>query len=149
VLAFSFGFYGLIKKRVGPKVDAVSGLTLETAWLAPLAVAQLVFVALTSGLTMGTVSPWHSALLLMAGVVTAIPLLLFAAASRRLPLIFMGFIQYFAPFIQFLVGVFILQEPMPPERWIGFGLVWLALLVLTFDLMRSARSARRAPVEPI
>ena len=149
VLAFSFGFYGLIKKRVGPKVDAVSGLTLETAWLAPLAVAQLVFVAMTSGLTMGTVSPWHSALLLMAGVVTAIPLLLFAAASRRLPLIFMGYIQYFAPFIQFLVGVFILQEPMPPERWIGFGLVWLALLVLTFDLMRSARSARRAPVEPI
>jgi chloramphenicol-sensitive protein RarD len=148
VLAFSFGFYGLIKKRVGPKVDAVSGLTLETAWLAPLAVAQLVFVAMTSGLTMGTVSPWHSALLLMAGVVTAIPLLLFAAASRRLPLIFMGFIQYFAPFIQFLVGVFILQEPMPPERWIGFGLVWLALLVLTFDLIRSARSARRAPVEP-
>ena len=149
VLAFSFGFYGLIKKRVGPKVDAVSGLTLETAWLAPLAVAQLVFVAMTSGLTMGTVSPWHSALLLMAGVVTAIPLLLFAAASRRLPLIFMGFIQYFAPFIQFLVGVFILREPMPPERWIGFGLVWLALLVLTFDLIRSARSARRAPVEPI
>jgi chloramphenicol-sensitive protein RarD len=149
VLAFSFGFYGLIKKRVGPKVDAVSGLTLETAWLAPLAVAQLVFVAMTSGLTMGTVSPWHSALLLMAGVVTAIPLLLFAAASRRLPLIFMGFIQYFAPFIQFLVGVFILQEPMPPERWIGFGLVWVALLVLTIDLVRSARSARRAPVEPI
>ena len=149
VLAFSFGFYGLIKKRVGPKVDAVSGLTLETAWLAPLAVAQLVFVAMTSGLTMGTVGPWHTVLLLMAGVVTAIPLLLFAAASRRLPLIFMGFIQYFAPFIQFLVGVFVLQEPMPPERWIGFALVWLALLVLTFDLVRSARSARRAPVEPI
>lgn len=149
VLAFSFGFYGLIKKRVGPKVDAVSGLTLETAWLAPLAVAQLVFVAMTSGLTMGTVGPWHTVLLLMAGVVTAIPLLLFAAASRRLPLIFMGFIQYFAPFIQFLVGVFVLQEPMPPERWIGFALVWLALLVLTFDLVRGARSARRAPAEPI
>ena len=95
VLAFSFGFYGLIKKRVGPKVDAVSGLTLETAWLAPLAVGQLVFVAMTSGLTMGTVSPWHSALLLMAGVVTAIPLLLFAAASRRLPLIFMGDLRQF------------------------------------------------------
>jgi len=144
VLAFSFGFYGLIKKRVGPKVDAVSGLTLETAWLAPLAVAQLVFVAMTSGLTMGTVSPWHSALLLMAGVVTAVPLLLFAAASRRLPLIFMGFIQYFAPFIQFLVGVFILQEPMPPERWIGFGLVWLALLVLTL-LFYPGRPGAGAP----
>ena len=136
VLAFSFGFYGLIKKRVGPKVDAVSGLTLETAWLAPLAVVQLVVVAMTTGLTMGTVSPWHTTLLLLAGAVTAVPLLLFAAASRRLPLIYMGFIQYFAPFIQFLVGVVVLQEPMPPERWVGFGLVWLALIVLTFDLVR-------------
>ena len=78
VLAFSFGFYGLIKKRVGSRVDAVSGLTLETAWLTPLAVAQLVFVAMTTGLTMGTVSPWHTALLLLAGAVTAVPLLLFA-----------------------------------------------------------------------
>jgi chloramphenicol-sensitive protein RarD len=149
VLAFSFGFYGLIKKRVGPKVDAVAGLTLETAWLAPLAVAQLVVVAMTTGLTMGTVSPWHTALLLLAGAVTAVPLLLFAAAARRLPLIYMGFIQYFAPFIQFLVGVFVLQEPMPPERWIGFGLVWLALIVLTFDLLRGVRASRRLVVEPV
>lgn len=149
VLAFSFGFYGLIKKRVGPKVDAVSGLTLETAWLAPVAVVQLIVVSMTSGLTMGAVSAWHTVLLLLAGVVTAVPLLLFAAASRRLPLIYMGFIQYFAPFIQFLVGVVVLQEPMPPERWIGFGLVWLALCVLTFDLLRGARTARRPAVEPI
>ena len=149
VLAFSFGFYGLIKKRVGPKVDAVSGLTLETAWLAPVAVVQLIVVSMTSGLTMGTVSAWHTVLLLLAGVVTAVPLLLFAAASRRLPLIYMGFIQYFAPFIQFLVGVVVLQEPMPPERWIGFGLVWLALCVLTFDLLRGARTARRPAAEPI
>jgi chloramphenicol-sensitive protein RarD len=150
ILAFSFGFYGLIKKRVGPRVDAVSGLTLETAWLAPLAVVQLVFVSMTTGLTVGTVSGWHTVLLLMAGVVTAVPLLLFAAASRRLPLIYLGFIQYFAPFIQFLVGVVVLQEPMPPERWIGFGLVWVALSVLTFDLVRSARTARRAAAtEPI
>jgi chloramphenicol-sensitive protein RarD len=144
VLAFSFGFYGLIKKRVGPKVDAVAGLTLETAWLAPLAIVQLILVAMTTGLTMGTVSPWHTTLLLLAGAVTAVPLLLFAAASRRLPLIYMGFIQYFAPFIQFLVGVVVLQEPMPLERWIGFGLVWVALGVLTFDLVRGARAARRA-----
>ncbi|MCP2371166.1 chloramphenicol-sensitive protein RarD [Agromyces terreus] len=147
VLAFSFGFYGLIKKRVGPKVDALSGLTLETAWLTPLAIVQLVFVSTTAGLTLGAVSPWHTVLLLLAGAVTAVPLLLFAAASRRLPLIYMGFIQYFAPFIQFLVGVVVLQEPMPVERWIGFGLVWLALLVLTVDLARGARSARRQVVE--
>ena len=149
VLAFSFGLYGLIKKRVGPKVDAVSGLTLETAWLAPLAVVQLVFVGMTTGLTIGTAGAWHTVLLVSAGAVTAVPLLLFAAASRRLPLIYMGFIQYFAPFIQFLVGVFVLQEPMPPERWIGFGLVWLALIVLTFDLLRGVRASRRLVVEPV
>jgi len=149
VLAFSFGIYGLIKKRVGPKVDAVSGLTLETAWLAPLAVVQLVFVGMTTGLTIGTAGAWHTVLLVSAGAVTAVPLLLFAAASRRLPLIYMGFIQYFAPFIQFLVGVFVLQEPMPPERWIGFGLVWLALIVLTIDLLRGVRALRRLVVEPV
>lgn len=149
VLAFSFGLYGLIKKRVGPKVDAVSGLTLETAWLAPLAVVQLVFVGMTTGLTIGTAGAWHTVLLVSAGAVTAVPLLLFAAAARRLPLIYMGFIQYFAPFIQFLVGVFVLHEPMPPERWIGFGLVWLALIVLTFDLLRGARASRRLLIEPV
>ncbi|GAA1060349.1 EamA family transporter RarD [Agromyces bracchium] len=150
VLAFSFGFYGLIKKRVGHRVDAVSGLTLETAWLAPVAAILLVVVASTTGLTIGTAGAWHTVLLLSAGAVTAIPLLLFAAASRRLPLIYMGFIQYFAPFIQFLVGVVVLGEPMPPERWAGFGLVWLALVVLTFDLLRGARAARRAAaLEPV
>ncbi|GAA1810642.1 EamA family transporter RarD [Agromyces neolithicus] len=149
VLAFSFGFYGLIKKRVGPKVDAVSGLTLETAWLAPLAIVQLVFVGMTTGLTIGTAGAWHTVLLVSAGAVTAVPLLLFAAASRRLPLIYMGFIQYFAPFIQFLVGVLVLQEPMPPERWVGFGLVWLALIVLTVDLLRGVRASRRVVVEPV
>ena len=124
----------------------MSGLTLETAWLAPLAIVQLVFVGMTTGLTIGTAGAWHTVLLVSAGAVTAVPLLLFAAASRRLPLIYMGFIQYFAPFIQFLVGVFVLQEPMPPERWIGFGLVWLALTVLTFDLLRGVRASRRIVV---
>lgn len=150
LLAFSFGFYGLIKKRVGPRVDAVSGLTLETLWLAPLAAVQLWWVAATTGLTMGTEGTWHTVLLLGAGAVTAVPLLLFAAASRRLPLIYMGFIQYFAPFIQFLVGVVLLGEPMPPERWIGFALVWAALAVLTVDLIRGARRAsKRVVAEPV
>ncbi|QEO15199.1 EamA family transporter RarD [Agromyces intestinalis] len=148
LLAFSFGVYGLIKKRVGPRVDAVSGLTLETLWLAPVAGVQLAVVAATTGLTMGTAGGWHTTLLLSAGAVTAIPLILFAAASRRLPLTQMGFIQYFAPFIQFVVGVFVLGEPMPLERWIGFALVWVALVILTFDLVRGARAARRAVVEP-
>jgi chloramphenicol-sensitive protein RarD len=147
VLAFSFGFYGLIKKRVGLRVDAVAGLTLETAWLTPVAVVQLIVVGTTAGLTIGQYGTWHTLLLLLAGAITAIPLLFFAAASRRLPLTTMGFIQYFAPFIQFVVGVFVLQEPMPVERWIGFALVWVALIVLMFDLVRGARAARRQVVQ--
>jgi len=148
VLAFSFGFYGLIKKRVGGAVDAVAGLTIETAWLAPIALIQLIVVSAMSGLTFGTVSPWHTVGLLATGVVTAVPLLFFAAAARRLPLSFLGLIQYFAPVLQFLVGVFILHEPMPPERWVGFGLVWLALLVLTVDMVAMGRAPRRASLEP-
>ena len=143
-LAFSFGFYGYIKKRVGPQVDAVAGLTLETTWLLPVAVIQLVVVGLTTGLTIGTVSPVHTALLVGTGVITAVPLLFFAAASRRLPLVWMGFIQFFAPVIQFLVGVLILHEEMPVERWVGFALVWLALVILTTDM---AIGARRASVK--
>ena len=97
ILAFSFGLYGLIKKRVGGQVDAVGGLTLETMWLTPVAIIQLIVVAAMAGLTFGTVSAWHTVLLVGLGVITAIPLLFFAAASRRLPLVYMGFIQYFAP----------------------------------------------------
>jgi chloramphenicol-sensitive protein RarD len=139
ILAFSFGLYGLIKKRVGNQVDAVGGLTLETMWLTPVAIVQLIVVATTAGLTFGAISMWHTVLLVGLGVITAIPLLFFAAASRRLPLIYMGFIQYFAPFIQFLVGVVILHEAMPPERWVGFGIVWLALLILTVDAVVAGR----------
>ena len=148
VLAFSFGLYGLIKKRVGKDVDAVTGLTLETAWLAPIAIIQLVVVAVFSGLTIGTVSPLHTVGLLAAGVITAVPLLFFAAASRRLPLTYMGLIQYFAPFLQFLVGVYVLGEEMPAERWVGFGLVWVALVVLTIDMVVAGRTPRRASLEP-
>jgi len=143
ILAFSFGFYGLIKKRVGGRVDAVSGLTLETMWLTPVAIVQLVVVGVTAGLTIGSDGPWHTVLLVGAGVITAVPLLFFAAASRRLPLVYMGFIQYFAPFIQFLVGVVLLNEAMPPERWIGFAIVWLALAILSVDMIVAARHGKK------
>jgi chloramphenicol-sensitive protein RarD len=148
VLAFSFGFYGLIKKRVGRSLDAVTGLTLETAWLAPVAVVQLVVVSGMSGLTFGTVSPWHTAGLLAAGVITAVPLLLFAAAARRLPLTVLGLIQFIGPVIQFLLGVFVLNEAMPFERFAGFGLVWVALIILTVDMVVSGRAPRRGSLEP-
>lgn len=150
-LAFSFGFYGFIKNRMGRQVSAVAGLTLETAWLVPVAVVALVAVQLTSGITLGTAGLGHAVLLSLAGIITAVPLLLFAAATRRLPLSVMGFIQYFAPLLQFVFGVAVLLEPMPLERWIGFALVWLALVVLSVEAVvqrrRAARERRALPIE--
>jgi chloramphenicol-sensitive protein RarD len=141
-LALTFSLYGLVKKQIGPSVDAVSGLTLESLWLLPIAVAQLIAVAVTTGLTMGTVSPWHTALLLCAGVVTAVPLLLFAAGARRAPLTLIGLLQFVAPILQFSIGAWVMHEPMPLERWIGFGLVWMALIVLMTDSLVNARRQR-------
>ncbi|SKA91380.1 chloramphenicol-sensitive protein RarD [Agreia bicolorata] len=150
ILAFSFGLYGFVKKRIGPVVDAVSGLTLETLWLLPVAAVQTVIVAATpQGLAFGSSGTAHVVLMVGAGVITAVPLLLFASAAKRLPLVYMGFIQYIAPILQFLFGVFIMKEPMPVERWIGFGLVWLALIVLTVDMIRTSRSGRMPVAEPV
>ncbi|MEX1079676.1 MAG: EamA family transporter RarD [Homoserinimonas sp.] len=143
-LAMSFGLYGLVKKRAGVSVDAITGLTLETLWLVPVASIILIIVGSTSGIVLGTVSPGHTVLLLSAGVITAVPLLLFASAARRLSLVGLGLIQYLAPVLQFIFGVFIMHEAMPLERWIGFALVWVALIILTWDLIAHGRAARRA-----
>jgi len=142
-LACSFGLYGLVKKSVGPRVDALSGLAIETTWLLPVAIIQLVLVGGSVGITFGTSGAGHATLLIVVGVVTAIPLLLFAAASRRLPLVTIGLIQYVTPVIQFIIGYVVLHEAMPAAQWVGFGCVWLALLVLSLDLLRKARAARR------
>ena len=139
-LAFSFGFYGFVKNRMGPVVKALDSLTLETLWLTPIALGLLVWVYLTSGLSLGTLGPWHTALLLMAGAVTSIPLLFFGAAARRLPLSVIGLMQYLAPIMQFTFGVAIMGEPMPLERWIGFSLVWVALVILSVDALSSRRN---------
>ncbi|MGV9194842.1 EamA family transporter RarD [Microbacterium sp. MC2] len=138
-LAASFGTYGLVKKQIGPSVDAISGLTLESLWLVPIAVGQLIVVAAMGDLTMGRAGAGHTVLLLLAGAATAIPLLLFAAGARRAPLVVIGLLQFVAPILQFITGVWIQNEPMPLERWIGFGLVWLALVLLTVDSLRHSR----------
>lgn len=148
-LAASFGTYGLVKKQIGPQVDAVSGLTLESLWLAPIAGIQLAVVGATTGLTFGTLGAGHTTLLALAGVITAVPLLLFAAAARRAPLSVIGLLQFVAPILQFITGAWILQEPMPLERWIGFALVWVALIVLTIDSLRAARRARPETVASV
>lgn len=148
-LAASFGIYGLVKKQIGPSVDAISGLTLESLWLAPIAGVQLAVVAATTGITMGQAGAGHATLLLLAGAITAVPLLFFAAGTRRAPLTLIGILQFIAPIMQFITGAWILGEPMPLERWIGFGLVWVALIVLTIDSLRAARRNRTAPVGPV
>jgi len=138
-LAASFGLYGLAKNRVGPTVPAVAGLTVETLVLLPAAGGYLIWLAVTgAGTFLATGTP-HALALTSAGVVTATPLLLFSAAARRIPLSLLGLIQYLTPTIQFLIGVVVLREQMPPARWAGFALVWLALAVLTVDGVRRAR----------
>jgi chloramphenicol-sensitive protein RarD len=143
-LAATFSLYGLVKKRVGPSVDAVSGLTLESLWLVPVAGILLAVVATTTGLTMGASGPWHALLLSLTGVVTAVPLLFFAAGARRIALVVVGLLQFVAPILQFIIGVWLLGEPMPLERWIGFALVWVALSILTIDSLVHAGRSRRA-----
>lgn len=142
ILAFSFGLYGFVKKKAGPQVDAVSGLTLETLWLAPVAVVQLIWVANTTGLTYGNEGVANTVLLSLAGIVTAVPLLMFAAAARRVPLVYLGLFQFAAPVMQFLVGVLLLHEEMTTSRWIGFVIVWFACALLVVDVLRTARVAR-------
>ena len=152
VLTLTFGLYGLVKKRIGAAVDAVSGLALETLWLTPIAIVQLVVVATTSGITYGQQGAAHTVLMSFVGVATAIPLLLFAAGARRISLTAVGLMQFVAPILQFILGAAVLGEPMPTERWFGFGLVWLACAVLVLDMVRNAgrsrRARRRAPQDP-
>ncbi|MCC2336719.1 EamA family transporter RarD [Cellulomonas wangsupingiae] len=137
VLAGSFGTYGLIKSRVGPRVTALPGLAAETAVLAPVALGYLVWLHLAG---VGTLElDWHGLALVGTGVLTAVPLLLFNSAARRLPLSTVGLLQYLAPVLQLAIGVLVAGERMPPARWWGFGLVWLALAVLTVDGLRHSR----------
>ncbi|RIX30373.1 EamA family transporter RarD [Amnibacterium setariae] len=148
-LAASFGLYGLVKKRVG-RIDAISGLTLETAWLAPVAVVQLVVVGAGAGLAWGSAGWFPTLMLTSAGIGTAVPLLFFAASTRRLPLSVVGFLQYIAPILQLAIGVGVLHEPMSTGRWTGFVLVWLALAILVTEslLVGRTRAAARPVGEP-
>ncbi len=145
VLAFSFAGYGLIKKVVA--VDPQASLTIETAVAAPFALAYLVHLQLTGTLVLGHHSTSTSLLLAGTGVITAIPLLLFGGAANRIPLTMMGLLQYLTPVIQFVIGVWVVGETMPPARWAGFVIVWIALVVFSYDGLRQGgrnRTARRA-----
>ncbi|GII98748.1 chloramphenicol-sensitive protein RarD [Sediminihabitans luteus] len=150
-VAVSFGLYALVKNRTGAHVAALPALAVETGVLAPLALAFLAVLAATGSGTFTTEGVGHALLLASCGVVTGLPLLLFGAAARRVPLRVVGMLQYLAPVLQFLVGLLVLHEPMPTARWVGFALVWVALVILTADALRAvqgARLARRTTVGP-
>ena len=141
-LAFSFATYGLVKKKVN--LGGIESLAAETAIQFLPALAYLVWLGSRGDATFGAQAPGHAALLAATGLVTAVPLVCFGAAAIRVPLSTLGLLQYMAPVFQFLLGIFYFHEAMPPERWAGFALVWLALSLLTFDALRAARRGARA-----
>jgi chloramphenicol-sensitive protein RarD len=142
-LAFTFGFYGFVKK-LSP-LGSLYGLTLETGIVFPVALIYIVFVAFSSSgafLQSGTTT---DLLLIGAGAVTTIPLLMFASAAKQIPLTIVGLLQYIAPTLQFLIGVFIYREPFDLSHLIGFSIVWVALIVFAVESYFS----NRVPVQPI
>jgi chloramphenicol-sensitive protein RarD len=139
-LAASFGIYGLLKRMV--PVEALPGLTAESLALAPIAIAVAIGYEVSGAGTFTALGPGHALLLMVGGPVTAVPLLLYAAAARRVPLTVLGVLLYLNPMLQFLWGVLVVGEPMPATRWIGFVLVWIALAVFTVDLLRASRPHR-------
>lgn len=139
-LAVSFGLYGAIKKSV--KASSIVGLTLETAMLTPIAAAYMTFRHISGVGAFKTEGTLVIGLLMGAGVVTAIPLLLFASSARRLPLSLIGFTQYFSPTISLIIGIFMYKEGFNAADMIAFGFIWAALILYTFSQMSLAKSLK-------
>jgi chloramphenicol-sensitive protein RarD len=135
VLAFSFGTYGLAKKQAD--VEAVESLTFETLVLAPIALGYLFWLGASGDSHFTGHGAGHVLLLASCGIVTAVPLLFFGAAAIRVPMTTLGLLQYMTPSLQFVLGVTLLDEHMSTMRWIGFALVWVALVIFTLDATRA------------
>ncbi|TKA13029.1 EamA family transporter RarD [Actinacidiphila oryziradicis] len=141
-LAFSFGSYGFIKKKVN--LGGLESLAAETSVQFLPALLFLIVLGVRGDSTFATHGPAHASLLAASGVITAIPLVAFGAAAIRIPLSTMGLLQYLAPVFQFLLGLTYFHESMSPARWAGFALVWAALTLMTGDALRTARRTRIA-----
>lgn len=141
ILALSFGAYGLVKKLAN--VEAMTSLTIETAFATPIALVYLVHLEATGSLAFLHTSTGHTLTVLTTGIVTAVPLLGFSAAAVRIPLSTLGLLQYITPVLQFILGILVFHERMSALRWLGFACLWLALLVYSTDMVRHTR-ARRA-----
>jgi chloramphenicol-sensitive protein RarD len=137
VLAGSFGMYGLLRKT--SKLGALEGLSLETLLLFPLALGYLFYLGLAGSSAFVDGSTPTQWLLVAAGPLTAIPLLLFAAGARRIPLTLLGLLQYIAPTLQMLIGVWLYHEPLGGSKLTGFVIIWAALLVYTLEGLWNSR----------
>ena len=141
-LGFSFGLYGLVRKQVA--VGSLPGLTIESAiLLAPAAGIAAWYAASPQGSSFGH-DAWTSGLIIFSGVVTAVPLLLFAIAARRMDYSTLGFIQYLAPTIVFFLGLFVFEQPLAPVKLVSFVLIWIAVAIFASDLWARKRAARLA-----
>jgi chloramphenicol-sensitive protein RarD len=135
-LAFSFGLYGLMRK-IAP-VESLEGLTVETALLTPFALAYMAWLASNDALVFGD-APGLTALLVLAGAVTAVPLLLFAGAARLLPYSTLGLLQYLAPTLQFVLAITVFGEAMTPSHIVCFALIWAGLALYVLSSVRKPR----------
>lgn len=140
ILAFSWGFYGLAKKKAG--AGAIEGMALESGVMAPVALAFVAALAVQGQSTVTDHGGGYLALVLLTGPITAIPLLLFGAAATRISMTTLGLLNYVAPVMQFVVGVLVFREAMSSLRWAGFALVWVALVILTWDGLARRRRTR-------
>jgi chloramphenicol-sensitive protein RarD len=147
VLATSFAGYGFIKRSID--LDPLESLALETAVLLPFAAAFLVITEVQGTAALGRGSLIRDVTLVSLGAITAIPLLLFGTAARRIPLTLVGLLQYLTPSLQLACGVVVFGEALPPARLAGFVVVWVALVVLGVDAFRSARAGRGVAVSEV
>jgi chloramphenicol-sensitive protein RarD len=147
VLAFSFGVYGLAKKLAG--VDAIASLTVEMLVLTPVALAYIGWLWAEGTLAFGSFGWAHALLMVGAGPVTALPLLFFGFAAHRVPLSVLGPLQYVAPSLQLIIGVWVLGEQMSPQRWVAFAIVWVGLVVFTADAVRHSRARQPMPIQDL
>lgn len=146
-LAGSFGLYGLLRKQL--PLDAASGLFLETLIVLPLSLAWLVWLEVQGGGHFGRISLNLDLLLVASGAATAAPLLFFAVAARRLPLTTLGFMQYLAPSISFLLAVFVFHESLPHTRLMTFAAIWIGLAIYSVDMLRARAKSAPPAEEPL
>ena len=147
ILAFSFGSYGLAKKKAN--AGAVESLVIETLFISPVALGYIVFLMVTGASTFGNQGGLHVVLMMGTAVITVVPLLCFGGAATRIPLSTLGLMQYLTPTVQFILGLVVFHEPMPAMRWVGFGLLWLALALFTAESLRHRHQLQVKPTEKV